>query len=66
MSQHRTKKPPEAKDKASFFTARAQQNKNADTSVQDGAESDTDGESLAGMAVDKPTLQHMLDSLAHK
>ncbi|CAH2277674.1 Hypothetical predicted protein [Pelobates cultripes] len=66
MSQHRSKKAADAKEKSDFFTARTPQHKPASQQAQDGAESDTDSECIAGMAISKQTLQQMLVELASK
>ncbi|CAH2249373.1 Hypothetical predicted protein [Pelobates cultripes] len=65
MSQHRTKKHTEAKDKSAFFAARKPQHKAADPQAQDGADSeyDTERDYTVSRQEDCPLTQSLLQSM---
>ncbi|CAH2283391.1 Hypothetical predicted protein, partial [Pelobates cultripes] len=72
MSQHRTKKAAETKDKVAFFAARTPQHKHTDTHTQDGVESDPDADHMGAQDYRTDTLltthllQKMLDAAVSK
>ncbi|CAH2248999.1 Hypothetical predicted protein [Pelobates cultripes] len=55
MSPNRSRKPTEVKevkDKGAFFTARTTQSKLTDTGVQDGADAETEGDTISDTDID--------------
>ncbi|CAH2284186.1 Hypothetical predicted protein [Pelobates cultripes] len=65
MSQHRTKKATEAKEKTAFFTARTPQHKAADPQTQDGAgqECDMERDETVSRQEDCPMTQSLLQTM---
>ncbi|CAH2252057.1 Hypothetical predicted protein [Pelobates cultripes] len=65
MSQHRTEKVTEAKEKTAFFTARTPQHKAADPQTQDGASQkcDMERDETASRQEDCPLTQSLLQTM---